>query len=80
MGLDTHETPKNKDFHEKTEALFSVLSDFILTVDMLYLRFNIKKDPQSRVSFALRNFFTNKKRVGLCPPYAIKRRSDMVKP
>lgn len=37
MGLDTHETPKNKDFHEKNEALFSVLSDFISLVDMLYL-------------------------------------------
>lgn len=37
MGLNAQETPKNVDFHEKTEALFSVLSDFILTVDMLYL-------------------------------------------
>lgn len=37
MGLDTRETPKNKDFHEKTEALISVLSDFISSVDMLCL-------------------------------------------
>lgn len=37
MGLNAQEASKNKDFHEKTEALFSVLSDFILTVDMLYL-------------------------------------------
>lgn len=37
MGLGVAKRPKNVDFHEKTEALFSVLSDFILTVDMLYL-------------------------------------------
>lgn len=37
MGLGASKPPKNKDFHEKTEALFSVLSDFISSVDMLYL-------------------------------------------
>lgn len=31
------ETPKNVGFHEKTEALISRISDFILMVDMLYL-------------------------------------------
>lgn len=44
MGLDAQETHKNVDFHEKTEALFSVLSDFIFLFDISYLRFNNKKE------------------------------------